>query len=139
MTGLLDRVLSFLGTNADFSPLHTSWSNKKTPGTQWYVMDSLTIPAHSQYLIIAMNGNGIGSASICTCNFNTVGVPTEDYSFITPNNSGGGNYAIGLKYIKTGNTSVTVQIRGYGYNTSVTNMNGTAIAIPLVKNMGGTL
>lgn len=42
-----------------------------------------------------------------------------------------GTHATGWAYIKTGANPYVIEIRNYGYDTSVTNCNGSAIAIPL--------
>lgn len=138
MTGLLNKVMSWLADNADKTPLTKSWSNIKTPSAAYYNLGSITIPAHSQYLIVASNGNGQGGAVVNSCRpIISSGTPTESHLFTGLNNSGAGNLAYGFGYIKTGSAGCTLTIQAYGYNTSVTNMNGQVIAIPLAKNMGG--
>lgn len=138
MTGQHNKIMSWLADNADFTPISQSWSNIKTPAAQYYTLKTLTIPAYSQYMIMAQNGNGVGGASTNSCRLIvSSGTPLVSQLMSGLNNSGAGNIAHAMGYIKTGATPCVVTIQCYGYNTSVTNMNGNAVAIPLVKNFGG--
>ena len=46
--------------------------------------------------------------------------------------AGGANPATAIRYVRTGSSTCTVNIQTYIFDTSVTNFNGTAIAIPTV-------
>lgn len=131
----LKELLSKLVRNMDFTPIVRSWSNValSTVNT-WYRLTTITIPANSQYLIVATVGNAQGGSVRCNCNFEVVSGSGarvwQDFGGI--NDAGAGNVATGLAYIKTGSTPYAIAIRTYSYATGVTNCNGKAIAIPFV-------
>lgn len=126
------KWIKLVTSNLDFTPIVKTWKQIATPQGAWYVVASFDIKANSQYLIVANNGNGQGGSVNCNVNFDISGTPALYLPFASITNDGGGNYVIGLAYIKTGSSACTLKIRTYGYNTSVTNINGNAIAIPLV-------
>lgn len=136
----IKELLSRLVRNMDFTPIVRSWSNValSTLNT-WYRLTTITIPANSQYLILAMVGNGQGGSVRCNCSFEVVsgsGVKVwQDIGGI--NNAGAGNVAQGFAYIKTGSAPYEIAVRTYCYATGVTNCNGKALAIPLV--LGGVV
>lgn len=135
----LKALLKKIVQNMDFTPIVRTWSNIATPkASTWYRLATFTIPANSQYLILGRSGNAKGGSVTCACSFNIVSgsgakVWTEGSS---ASNAGSGNYAVGWAYIKTGATPYVIEVRNYSYDTSVTNCNGSAIAIPLFG--GGT-
>lgn len=138
MVGMIDKALSWLASNANHAPLSKTWSNIRTPSAAYYNLGSITIPAYSQYLIIASNGNGQTGAVVNSCRpVISSGTAKESHLFTGLNNTGAGNLAYGFGYIETGSTSCVLTIQCYGYNTSVTNMNGRVIAIPLARYLGG--
>lgn len=127
------KMLTKITKNLNFTPIVRTWSNIATPTAAWYRLTTIDIPANRQYLILARNGNAMGGAVACRCGFEVVSGSGAKILQTAEglNDSGSGNVAIGWAFIKTGNTPYTIAIRNYGYNTSVTNNNGNAIAIPL--------
>lgn len=126
----LNKILDQL----NIVPQLRSWSNIATPNAStYYNCATFTLKPNSKYLILAYNGNGLGTAVTCTCNFTVVsGTAKLNISASGKNNAGSGNPALGWAYVETGSSPVTYAIRGYSYDTSVTNLNGAAIAIRLV-------
>ena len=125
--------------NLDYTPIIKGWRDIATPTENtYYTLTTIDIPANSQYLIIAVNGNGQGSAVRCACNFVVESGTGADVwqPFNGINSAGAGNQALGLAYIKTRDTPYVIRIQNYSYSTAVTNCNGRAIAIPLFLGGG---
>lgn len=118
-------------------PQIKTWSGIATPKSQYYNCTTFTLKPKSKYLILANNGNGQGGNVKCMCAFDiTSGTATRWLGGASLNDAGSGNNANGWAYVETGSSSCTLAVRGYGYNTSVTNLNGVAIAFRLT---GGVL
>ena len=133
----IKKLIESITKNFDFTPVVKTWSQIATPQAAWYVVASVSLKPKSQYLIVANNGNGQGGSVTCNVNFDISGTPVVYTPFASATNDGAGNYTIGIAYVKTGNSGCTLNIRTYGYNSSVTNINGSAIIVPLV--VGGVL
>lgn len=133
----LKETLAKLIKNQNHYPTVKTWSNKTPTSGQYMTLATFDIPANSQYLILANNGNGIGAAAANLCQPSLVsGSPQVFYNSSGISNDTSGNRAIGLAYIVTGSTSATVAIRAYGYAAvSGAKFDGSACAIPLL--MGG--
>ena len=132
----IKKLIESITKNFDFTPVVKTWSQIATPQAAWYVVASVSLKPKSQYLIVANNGNGQGGSVTCNVNFDISGTPVVYAPFASVTNDGAGNYTIGIAYVKTGNSGCTLNIRTYGYNTSVTNINGSAIIVPLVVGGG---
>lgn len=129
------------GAIAELSPLKSptvmvyTWADIATPQAQYYTLCTFSLPAKSKYLILARNGNGLAGETINNINF---GIATGTATSTALGNGGpakgsGGNNVVGWYYVET-NSACVVAVQTYGYNTSVTGMNGRAVAIPIGKN-----
>ena len=107
------------------------WTGLATPEAKYYTGATFNIPANTRALLFGRTSNGKGTEVTNTCSFSTTGSPklTADGSQTTK--AGSGNFATGWYYIETGNTSCSVAVRQYGYDSTVTNGQGNAIAITL--------
>ena len=108
-----------------------SWSNLATPAAQYYTGASFTIPANTRALLLAKTANGKVEEITNTCNFNATGSPKMIANGSQTTKAGSGNFVTGWFYIETGTSSCTVDVRQYGYDTTVTGGTGEAIAITL--------
>lgn len=113
-----------------FPYTYKSWSNIATPTATYYDLVTYTCPAKGKYLILFGGGNGSGTASRNRITAVVSGASGYTYQS-SPNNAGGGNQSCGFVVVETGATAATVKLQAYGYDTSITNMNGDSVMIRL--------
>ena len=82
-------------------------------------------------MIMLANGNGLETAVMCNINAYISSGTGTIYGGLGTSNDTSGNFATGWGYIEA-TTSVTVKVRTYTYNTSVTNFNGYAVVTPVM-------
>ena len=136
----IKETLARLIRNQSHYPDTKTWSNITPTTGQYVTLTTFTIPANSQYLIIANNGNSIAGAAGNLCQpYVASGSPRVFFNSPGISNDTSGNRAVGIAYVVTGNTPVNVAIRSYGY-AAVTGakFEGSACAIPLLIGGGGT-
>ncbi len=121
------------------TPITRTWNNITPTAGQYVTLATLTLPANSNHLIIAGNGNGIGDAAQNMCRIIvSSGTPSSIFNAGTTSRDSSGNFALAVNYVKTGNTPVTMDVQGYGYSgVTGARLNGSAVAIPIVG--GGTV
>jgi hypothetical protein len=124
------NVLSTVASKVSRTTQRKTWSQvHAASSTGVYVeLVSFTIPA-GHWVIMLANGNGLGAAVMCNINAYISSGTGTIYGGLGTSNDSSGNYATGWGYIEA-TTSVTVKVRTYTYNTSVTNFNGYAVVTP---------
>lgn len=124
------KLLTELSNRLSFPVTKKTWANISTPTATYHNLTTFELKPNSMYLIFGVNGNALATAS--RCGVTMAFTNTNDAAYGNNLSSeGAGNRAVCWGYAVTGNTTGYATLQAYGYNTEVTNMNGSAIAIRL--------
>ena len=124
----LKKLFTKLSENFIFPVATRQWNNIATPTAAYYTVATFSPPANSAGIILTLGGNGLAKYMQ-----NKVFFGSNNWKYFSgggsPNTSGAGNQSIGFAYFETGTSGATINVQQYGYDTSVTNMNGFAVMI----------
>ena len=126
----IKKALTKLSNRLSFPVTKKTWSNIATPTATYYDLTTFELKPNSMYLIFGVNGNALAPEARCGITIDYTN--TEDATFgCVLGSAGAGNNTVCWGYAVTGSRTGYAKLKSYGYNTNVTNMNGSAIAIRL--------